>query len=110
MAAVVCIYRGPAHVLVSVNEAWDSRSWDAPPIGLPACEAWPELPWQPVQRLMDVVYATGIPAAINMPEGLMSISAYRVSGQIAGVGTYYQRTRLAPRLPLLPEDLEAAAR
>lgn len=80
----LCAFVGPAHVMVSVNDAWRAR-FGEPTLGVPVREAWTDPVWRPVQELMDRVYATGRPASIPWAEGTAYFTPITFLGQ-PGVG------------------------
>lgn len=92
MPYVICVFRGPAHVLVSVSDSWDSHVHLPPPIGLPAREAWSDDGWRTVQRRMDVVYRTGVPETLPLADGEMTLTPYP-SGVVPALGVVTAHAR-----------------
>jgi hypothetical protein len=80
----LCLFVGPCHVMVAVNNAWVER-FGEPTFGIPTREAWADPVWRPVQVLMDSVYATGEVGMLPWAEGICVIAPVTVLGQ-RGVG------------------------
>lgn len=87
---------GSALILVAVNEQWDSREFDAPPLGMPASEAWPDPTWRPVQVAMLDVLRSGVGITMQLPGGPIRLSPYRRDGRVVGVVTTYELRRPSP--------------
>ena len=67
------LFVGPAFVLAAVSDNWGSRNFDAPPIGMPAAEAWPDEAWRPLQARMREAWATGRSFTLDLSTGAYAV-------------------------------------
>lgn len=80
---VFALFTGPALVLAAVSGNWTSRNWQEPPIGVPACEAWPDEAWAPLQAAMREAYSSGAPGAVDC--GVLGVFTVVPVGSAEGV-------------------------
>lgn len=105
----LALFLGAHHVLRAVNDEYLAVTSEDPPIGVPACEAWADPVWRPVQKAMDEVYRSGEAQVLAMPTGDLTISAYRREGLVVGVVTAHLRTAPTPAMSRVPADPASAA-
>lgn len=85
------LYRGPAHVIVAVDEEVARLSgFDV--VGLPIREAYPHPEFVEAHLIMDAVYRDGVPRSLPCPstegvEGVVMVWPVRVDGRLWGVAT-----------------------
>lgn len=85
----ISLFRGPGHVCEWTNEAFRDRD-PRPVIGIPAREAFPEVEFAPLQRLMDLAYASGLEQWVVYGEGLFAALPRYQKGRVIGVAVVYQ--------------------
>lgn len=79
------LFVGPAFTLAAVSENWTSVMFDAPPIGVPAAEAWIDDASITLRATMREVYRWRVPKAVRGMLGIFTIVPVEWEGQRAVV-------------------------
>lgn len=94
----ISLFRGPGHVCEWTNETFRDRD-PRPVIGIPAREAFNEPEFAPLQRLMDLAFASGLEQWLEFGDGLFAALPRYQKGRVIGVAVVYEPSLVPLRRP-----------